>query len=371
MKSPLVSVVMSVHNGASFLSASIESILGQTMENFEFIIIDDGSTDATAEILKSYTLQDPRIRSYGQSNEGLVSALRRGCEQARGILIARMDADDVAVRDRLEVQAAFLQAHPQVVVLGGAVEFIDTHDKTLAIARNPSRNAEIQRQLLDRNVVWHPTVMMRRAVYKKTDGFRHITDAEDYDLWLCMAESGEIANLRRVLLRYRIHPGQVSVSRCRSQALGALVAQLSASERRAGRLDPFSPRVISPLSLLDRYDVPETRRHTAIARGYLSCVRTMYLSSDYRTALDLLSSLHSDECRSAASWVLADGYLCKARVYWRLGNVRESLYAIIAALRTRPALPARAFKILGGLATWFYERALRWCSPSRTSEADL
>ncbi len=122
---PLVSVVMSVYNGERFLREAIESILSQTFRDFEFIIVNDGSTDGTAGILNSYALSDSRVRVFEQENMGQCASDNRGCSLARGKYIARMDSDDVSMRDRLERQIAFLENHEKVGLLGGAVEIID------------------------------------------------------------------------------------------------------------------------------------------------------------------------------------------------------------------------------------------------------
>ena len=131
MSSPIVSVVMSVLNGERFLREAVESILDQSLREFEFIIINDGSTDFSGSILDSYQHKDPRLRVVHQENMGLVESLNRGCGLARGKYIARMDADDIAIQDRLRWQADFMETHPEVGVVGGAVEVIDTTGRSL------------------------------------------------------------------------------------------------------------------------------------------------------------------------------------------------------------------------------------------------
>src|SRR5262249_10266218 len=118
-ENPKVSVAMSVHNGERFLAEATDSILGQTFRDFELILVDDGSTDGSGAIADAYQRKDTRVRVIHQHKFGLVAALNQACEQARGEYIARMDADDVAIPDRLVRQVAFMDAHPEVAVLGG------------------------------------------------------------------------------------------------------------------------------------------------------------------------------------------------------------------------------------------------------------
>src|SRR6476659_7403647 len=118
---PRVSVVMPVHNGGAYLALAIESILRQTYGDFEFVIVDDGSTDATPQVIRGVQAADPRVRTYTQARSGLVASLNRGCREARGSYIARMDADDLAAPERLARQVEFLDRHAGVAMVGSAV----------------------------------------------------------------------------------------------------------------------------------------------------------------------------------------------------------------------------------------------------------
>src|SRR5262245_27130869 len=162
MTTPIVSVVMSVLNGEPFLREAVESILGQTFGDFEFIVIDDGSTDASADILDSYQRNDARVRVYHQENKGLVESLNRGCGLARGKYIARMDADDIATKERLMWQVEFVEKHPEVGVVGGAIEVINASGKSSVTHRYPLKNSDIYQALLRGDCpLVHPTVVMR------------------------------------------------------------------------------------------------------------------------------------------------------------------------------------------------------------------
>lgn len=209
MAAPCVSVLMPVCDGERYLEEAIRSILDQTFRDWEFIVINDGSTDGTAEIIERYRLSDPRIRVYEQPRRGLVAALNRGLTLARGAYIARMDADDVSLPDRLAVQIAFMESHPTVGVCGTWIETfgVDHPD----VRRYPADDAMIRSWMLFESVLAHPSVMMRREVVDRHGlsydaAARH---AEDYDLWVRAARHTDLANIPLVLLRYRSHPQQV------------------------------------------------------------------------------------------------------------------------------------------------------------------
>ncbi len=187
---PTVSVVMSVFNGQAFLSEAIESILGQALREFEFLIIDDGSTDRTAEILAGYASRDARIRVLRHENKGRAESLNIGIEQAAGKYIARMDADDVAMPYRLAEQIEFMERHPEVGLLGGAVNLISAAGRVVKTAQPPLEDTEIRSLMLRYNPMFHPTVVMRKEVALAAGGYRKaLLDADDYDLWLRMSLS--------------------------------------------------------------------------------------------------------------------------------------------------------------------------------------
>jgi hypothetical protein len=351
MPVPLLSVVMSVFQGERFLAQAIDSILEQTFRDFEFIIIDDGSTDASGSILESYRRSDPRVHVYSQKNKGLIYSLNRGCGLARGKYIARMDADDIAAPNRLHWQMYYMEAHPAVGVVGGAVEFIDAAGKTLRISRTPLENADIQRALLDSDVIFHPTVVMRKDAFASAGGYRNIVDAEDYDLWLRIAEHYELANLPAVLLKYRIHSAQVSVRTCRRQALGAIAAQAFASARRNGDRDPLSSMTgITPASLAG-IGVTRAAQERIIARGYLSCIRNLCRAGEVALALQMVDVLGAFDADNVETWVLADLRLWEARLCWRRRRVVRSMISVAQALITRPVLVGRP---LASFLRWFY-----------------
>ena len=346
MTIPMISVVMSVFNGERFLCEAIESILNQTISDFEFVIIDDGSTDKTVSILDFYQRRDRRVHVYRQENLGLIRSLNRGCGLARGKYIARMDADDIACRGRLARQIEFMEAHPTIGVLGGAVEFIDATGKVLSLARYPIEDCEIRAALLDSSVFWHPTTVFRREVFVSVGGYRSIVDAEDYDLWLRIADKFELANLDSVVLKYRIHPYQVSVRKCRQQALSAVAARAAAVSRRNGNPDPLDSIGEITSEILAGLGVSEETLHTTLARGYLSCIRNMVTAGEYSLALRELKTLRASEIRHADAWVIADLHLMAARVFLHQFKFAQTVMSAGHAVITRPLILARPLKPL-------------------------
>ncbi|MEW6455193.1 MAG: glycosyltransferase [Acidobacteriota bacterium] len=202
---PLVSVVMSVYNGENYLEKSIESILYQTFRNFEFIIINDGSTDSTGAILTRYQKIDKRIFVFNQENQGVIASLNRGCHLSKGKYIARMDADDISLPERLQKQVEYMELHPEIDFLGTSMELIDQNRIPLKKLCLPTMPGLIRWCLLFENCMSHASVMMRRSIIEKV-GLYHIEaqHAEDYDLWTRASFKTKLANLPEVLLCHRI-----------------------------------------------------------------------------------------------------------------------------------------------------------------------
>src|SRR4029077_1113562 len=287
MTTPIVSVVMSVFNGERFLREAVESILAQSFRDFEFIVIDDGSTDRTGEILNRYQRSDPPVRVYYQENRGLIDSLNRGCELARGKYIARMDADDIAVRNRLMWQGGFMEKHPEVGVVGGTIECINSTGKSVRTYRHPIRDREIKSALLRGGVGFcHPTVLMRREVLVSVGGYRKVVvHAEDYDLWLRIADRFQLANLGAVVLKYRLHPYQICVRACREMALTRRAAQIAAWSRRNGNPDPLDlVEEITP-TVLAGLGVSEATQRADLAGGHLMYIRNMSDAGEYSVPL--------------------------------------------------------------------------------------
>jgi len=214
MSIPAISVLMPVYNAEKYIQAAVESILKQTFTNFEFIIINDGSTDGTLKILENYALQDNRIRLISRENKGLVSTLNEGIALVKSPLVARMDADDIAHLNRLAVQMKFMDSHPEVVCVGSKVGVIDGHGRYLIDTVPKLMHDEIvQSALQGVSPITHPTAMIRSKELGKVGGYKEANyPAEDLALWLDLSEVGKLANLDESLIDYRIHDDSISTS---------------------------------------------------------------------------------------------------------------------------------------------------------------
>ncbi len=203
---PRVSVLMGVHNGAPSLGEAVESIVGQTYTDWELIIVDDGSTDSSLAIAASWRERDGRIRIVEHPvNLGLAASLNDAFTISRGELIARMDADDVSLPLRLERQVAFLDAHPDVAVVGTGAEFVDREGNALGAGRLFEEHDEIAANIYRTSAFIHPSVMMRRSFLHALRGYDHrLRRAEDADLWLRGYRRFKYHNLPDPLVRCRI-----------------------------------------------------------------------------------------------------------------------------------------------------------------------
>jgi len=222
---PKVSVVMAVHNGERYLKESIESILTQTFADFEFLIVDDGSTDSTGNILVRYADRDARIRLItNEDNIGLTKSLNKGIGLARGDYIARMDADDISLLERLGKQADYLDAHPDVGVLGAAVQLLDSSGKVGDTWTFPEEHGFLKWSLcFFYNPIVHPTVMVRRKILRQAGGYNEeMAVSQDYDLWCRLIHLTRFGNLQKVLLLLRKHESNITHLRFEEQRENAL-----------------------------------------------------------------------------------------------------------------------------------------------------
>jgi glycosyltransferase involved in cell wall biosynthesis len=236
---PAVSVMMPVRNGEAWLGQGIASVLSQELADFELLIVDDGSGDGTPLVLEQYSRADARVRVIRQEPQGLVAALNCAIAAARAPYLARLDADDRAKPERLGRQHAFMQAHPELVLLGSGADIIDQSGAVVGRASPQTEGTELARILRRSNPFIHSTVMMRAAPVRKLGGYRAaFLAAEDYDLWLRMAELGEIANLAEHLIQYRRHAASSSRLAAVRQSFSARLARRSAAGRRGPAGDP-------------------------------------------------------------------------------------------------------------------------------------
>jgi glycosyltransferase involved in cell wall biosynthesis len=215
--SPRVTVLMSVYNGEQYLREAIDSILNQTFTDFEFLIIDDSSTDNTNEILHSYN--DPRIRIIRNiENLGLTKSLNIGLGLAEGEYIARMDADDISTSKRFEYQVRYLDENPDIAVVGTGERVIDEKGNVLWISKLPDSHHLVRWGMYFGNCICHPSVMMRRSCVK-TVGFYNnkYVQGQDYDLWIRLLQHYHLANIPDDLLCLRKHQDSISVTHTANQ----------------------------------------------------------------------------------------------------------------------------------------------------------
>lgn len=227
---PAITVAMSVYNGAAHLVPAIESVLAQTFADFEFLLLDDGSTDTTRAIAESFAARDPRIRVISRPNRGLVFSLNQLFAEARAPIVARFDADDICHPERLARQHAFLMAHADHGLVGADTRYIDAAGQPAANApiSRPRDHEGIVRNLEDGPNLCHSVVMVRRDLVLAAGGYRSAyTHAEDQDLWLRLSRTTRLHNLPECLLDYRITPGQVSSRHVITQARHAAIAWLA------------------------------------------------------------------------------------------------------------------------------------------------
>jgi glycosyltransferase involved in cell wall biosynthesis len=201
-----VTVLMAVYNGAAGVHAAVASILAQTYQDWDLIVVDDGSTDGTLAILEALASGDPRIRVLRNTvNRGLAASLNLAWSHASGAVLARMDADDLSHPDRLRRQVEFMATHPEVAVLGTGIELMDSEGRLLGYARRPERHEELEKRMYKENPFAHPSVIMRRSFLEAQGGYDgRLRWAEDSDLWLRGYRRFRYHNLQAPLLRYRV-----------------------------------------------------------------------------------------------------------------------------------------------------------------------
>ena len=201
---PKISVIMPVYNGEKYLKEAVDSILGQTLVDFEFIIINDGSTDGTDEMLSSYN--DPRITVIKQTNQGVTKSLNNGLARAQGDYIARMDADDVAKPQRFAIQAAFLDSHPEIALCGSWAKAIDKDGREIGDFNYPPlTHAKIRHYYFWHNPFIHSSVMFRKTAIESCGNYDEtVKRAQDYELWGRIISKFQTANLPEQLLLYRV-----------------------------------------------------------------------------------------------------------------------------------------------------------------------
>jgi glycosyltransferase involved in cell wall biosynthesis len=214
-ENPRVSIILPTYNGGRFIGQAIESVLKQSFEDFELLVIDDGSTDETPEIIYHFSERDPRIIYLNNDkNLGIQKSLNRGMREAKGEYIARIDDDDVWIdKDKLRKQVDFLDAHLDHVLVGTGAVIVNEKGKELFRYFNPETDTEIREKILGKICFTHPTVMFKKDATIKVNGYdenEKIRDREDYDLWLKLGIIGKLANLRIIGVKKMLRSGSIT-----------------------------------------------------------------------------------------------------------------------------------------------------------------
>lgn len=264
---PSVTVLMPAYNAARYIREAIESVLAQTYTRFEFLIINDGSTDDTEAIIRSY--DDPRIRLYNQENQGVIGALNRGLILAEGEYIARFDADDVCYPERLSVQLDWFAQHPEGVLLGAAADYIDKDGHALFEWQPSSyEQADLANEVYRQCPFDHPTVMYRKEVALRLGGYpKGAIHFEDHLFWTGFFKEGLVANIARPLIKHRFNPESVTID---EKWRGPVFAEIKYRSIREGYVSETDEKTLR--SLLQRQDLSrykEAAYYGMVGKKYL------------------------------------------------------------------------------------------------------
>lgn len=275
---PVISVIIPVYNAGRYLDGAISSVLAQTFEDFEAVIVNDGSTDGSLERLRRFAASDRRLRIISRANTGLTVALNEAWRAATGEFVARMDSDDRSYPDRFRLQVEYLRSHPDCLAVGGQVRVVERDGRPVGNMFRLRTHSEIDSYHLHTraSAIAHPTVMMRRTALEAAGGYRkELEPAEDLDLWLRMADMGKLSNLPDVLLDYRVHPSSVSARRAVQQWQQSQRAAAEALRRRG--LDVPAEKAAAPLTLdLRRLPAPQSSwANVALESGNYSSARRL------------------------------------------------------------------------------------------------
>lgn len=256
----MISVIMPVYNGESHLKEAIDSILNQTYRDFQFLIINDGSTDRSEEIIQSYV--DDRIKYIvNESNLGIVKTLNKGIDLATFKYIARMDADDIALPHRFEKQIEFMEANPDTVACGSnIIKFYNDDINQTSLSDSKLLDKDLKIRTLFYTAFWHPTMLIRSKILNEHN-IRYRTEykyAQDKAMWIDIAQQGTLANIEEPQLYYRVHENQVSSKYFSEQYVISMAITREALLRLGVDMDPFTDKVVGFIAYPQRcFEVAE------------------------------------------------------------------------------------------------------------------
>ena len=319
LDNPKISAIMSVYNGEKYLREAIESILNQTFTDFEFIIVNDGSTDNSLEIIKSY--DDERIKIINnEQNIGLTKSLNKALKQARGEYIARQDADDVSLPNRFEEQMKYFDKHPEVALLGTSVSYIDENGKITgkySVLANP----RIHNFLKD-NQFKHGSTMFRKEIVNKLGGYNELFKySQDYELWLRITEHFEVAGIAQILYKSRSHNKKIGFTNRDESTLYRLIAMRLAKNE----LDDEILKVIKDEGVKSLYPHlsknEKVMLHNAIAGVYIYNNKQKQARAEYKK----IFTLNPFDVKSIAgiimSYIGKNAYIRSSKIYNVFRNI--------------------------------------------------
>lgn len=301
----LISVIMPVYNGQDYLAEAIKSILNQSFSDFEFIIIDDCSTDNSLEIAEYFLKQDNRIKiTKLAKNIGIVGALNVGLNVAQGKYIARMDADDISVPERLEKQYSFLENHPEVGLVSSDVSVIDSSGKIQFIIQMPQTKNMINWAFCYFDPIVHPTVMVKNSLISLSGGYRNQIEneedyfPEDYDLWVRIIRNTEFYNLSEPLLRLRKHDNnitkknEISIMKNSIRVCGWYLQSLNSPKIKASDAELlWNP--VTDANVLQTFKVLRHLYHYFISKEGINDQEKYYIQNDFICRINTLINYSS------------------------------------------------------------------------------
>lgn len=332
---PLVSVILPFRNSERFLRASIESVRAQDFHDFELLAVDDGSEDASDDVVAAAGARDPRVRLVSAGRLGLPGALNEGCRRASGEFLARMDADDLAMPWRLSQQVAALQASSDLVVIGGAIDLIDESDLTVGETWYAGSDAAV-RAVLEQGTspFCHPATTIRRAAFEAVGGYRPACElAEDLDIWLRLAKAGTLGNLDSKVLRYRLHPLSASFDRIGVQVASHYRALIlnDAARSEANRALALATNEIWPL--VQSWAPGQPAAHLAMSTSWhVDWAVTGGYDPQVGSLIDAIAAFAPAEDRPTVAWTLWQHATVAALAAGRAAVARTHLESGRAAL---------------------------------------
>ena len=277
---PAISVLMAVNHAGRFLDPALHSLVSQTFEDFEVIVVDNNSRDGSDRVIAEWAAKDDRIRSYCMDVLGSAKCLNFAASVARAPLFARLDGTNVLAPDRLRIQHARMEQEPQLGLLGACVDLIDVDGNVIGRRQLPLTDQELQTFLRHGNPFVQSTIMMRRAAFEAVGGYRSLRTSEDYDLWCRIAEVTQIANMQESLARFRVIEGGIPVSRPIRMALNDACIIAAARARANGTPEPFVNGAASLRAALDILDVSRDEFRYRLLKNVVGIARNAVSRGD-------------------------------------------------------------------------------------------